>query len=128
MQLVGETVEFDDRLFVDGESEWISGVLYPDHLGIAFTERLADLPQFIREAERLSGRTISRIHGTAAVASSDDRSLLGDWIENGVFQPDRLLRRFRNILGGDWRLTTKRKFQRLTTLFFVEIVCDGRIA
>lgn len=102
-QLVDEAKTFNGRPFVPGD-EWVGGVLYPDHLGIAFTERIADVPQFVRQVEGLSGRKISSIRGTASKALPGDPPLLGDWIEIGTFDADRLTRKFEQELGGKWEI------------------------
>jgi hypothetical protein len=80
-------------------------VLYPDHLGISFTERLADVPQFVQQVEGLSNRAITVIRGVASEALCGDPPLLGDWIKRGTFDPDRLARRFGLVLGGVWTIS-----------------------
>jgi hypothetical protein len=104
IQLVDETIPFLGRLFVRGVNEWIGGVLYPDYLGIAFTERLADVAAFTRAVQQLSAQPIASVQGTASVAGFGNLPLLGDWIRAGRFQPDRLARRFERELGGTWHV------------------------
>jgi hypothetical protein len=101
-QTVAETKAFQGRPFTARLDEWTGGVLYPDHLGIAFTERLADVPYFVAGVQQLSGREVSCVRGTASVAGVGDPPLLGDWIRTGQFQTDRLARRFEAVLGGSW--------------------------
>ncbi len=108
-QLVAETRAFHGRQFVAGLDEWTGGVLYPDHLGIAFTERLADVPCFVAGVEALTGQSVWSVRGTASVAGVGDPPLLGDWITTGVFQPDRLARRFEMVLGGRWQVVVSFK-------------------
>jgi hypothetical protein len=102
-QCTDEPGYFNGRWFVEGD-EWTSGVLYPDHLGIAFTERLADLPGFVRQVERISGISIDSVRGVASVGLPGDPLLLGDWIFNGTFDSARLARRFQLELGGTWSI------------------------
>ena len=102
-QYVDETKSFNGRLF-HPHDEWIAGILYSGYLGIAFTERLADLPQFVLQVTALSGQQITSIRGTASKALPGDQLLLGDWIENGTFDPARLARRFDRELGGVWEI------------------------
>jgi hypothetical protein len=102
-QLVDEGKIFNGKQFVP-DDEWIGGVLYPDHLGIAFTERVADVPQFVKQVEGLSQQKITSIRGTASKALPGDPTLLGDWIEDGTFDADRLTHKFEQELGGKWEL------------------------
>jgi hypothetical protein len=111
-QLVAESKVFNGRWFTAGLDEWTAGVLYPDHLGIAFTERLADVPLFASGVEQLTGFTVRSVRGTASIAASGDPPLLGDWILSGVFQPDRLARRFDTSLGGSWQVVVSFKDPR----------------
>jgi hypothetical protein len=111
-QLVDEAGSFNGRPFVPGD-EWISGVLYPDHLGIAFAERMADVAQFASQVELLAGQPILSIRGIASKALPGDPPLLGDWIEHGVFDVDRLARKFENELGGKWEVRYSAKDPRL---------------
>lgn len=108
-QLVGESKAFQGRQFIAGRDEWTCGVLYPDHLGIAFTERLADVPLFVAGVELLTGQQIRSVRGTASVAGVGDPPLLGDWIQHGLFQPARLARRFDLVLGGTWQVVVSWK-------------------
>lgn len=102
VQFVAEDAVFRGQRFRAAVSEWTSGVLYPDHLGIGFTERLADVPAFTVGIETLTGRPVLSIRGSASVAGVGDPPLLGDWIRAGTFDPDRLARRFGRALGGTW--------------------------
>lgn len=104
-QAIDEPASANGRTLAPGD-EWIGGVLYPDHLGVGFAERLADLPHFIRQVEALAGRTITAIRGTASEALPGDPLLLGDWIKAGTFDPARLARRFDAELGGVWTITS----------------------
>jgi hypothetical protein len=108
-QLVAESKAFNGRSFTAGLDEWTGGVLYPDHLGIAFTERLADVPRFVVEVQQLTGLQITSVRGTASVAASGDPPLLGDWIRRGQFQPNRLAARFDQVLGGRWQVVVSFK-------------------
>jgi len=108
-QLVSESKTFQGRHFTGGMDEWTAGVLYPDHLGIAFTERLADVPLFTGGVQQLTARQIPSVRGTASVAGVGDPPLLGDWIRTGQFQPDRLALRFEQVLGGSWRVVVSLK-------------------
>jgi hypothetical protein len=103
-QLVDETVVFQGRSFTHGVEEWTGGILYPNYLGISFTERLADVPQFVRGVQQLSGQLVTSVRGAASVAGAGDPPLLGDWIRTGYFQPDRIARRFERELGGTWEV------------------------
>jgi hypothetical protein len=108
-QLVAESKSFRGRQFTTGIDEWTAGVLYPDHLGIGFTERLADVPLFVLGVQQLTGSAIWSVSGTASVAGAGDPPLLGDWIRSGHFQPDRLALRFDQVLGGSWRVVVSWK-------------------
>jgi hypothetical protein len=108
-QLVAESKTFQGRSFSARMDEWTAGVLYPDHLGIAFTERLADVPIFVAGVEQLTAHPITSVRGTASVAEVGDPPLLGDWIRSGQFQPDRLARRFEQVLGGSWQVVVSFK-------------------
>jgi hypothetical protein len=99
---------FNGRTFIPAD-EWIAGILYPDHLSVAFAERLADLPQFVKQVEGLCGKRILSIRGTASKALPGDPALLGDWIERGTFYADRLARKFDQELGGKWEIKYKLK-------------------
>lgn len=107
-QYVDETKHFNGRLFVP-DDEWIAGILYVDYLGIAYTERLADVPQFVKQVESLSGKAIISVRGTASKALPGDPPLLGDWIERGTFDPSRLARKFDQELGGQWEIRYRQK-------------------
>ena len=104
-QLVDETKPFRGRSFTAGIDEWTGGVLYPDYLGVSFTERLADVPMFVAGVERIAGGRVGSVRGVASVAGAGDASLLGDWIRSGRFQPERLAARFAEVLGGEWVVT-----------------------
>lgn len=108
-QFVDESVVFQGRLFTLGVDWWIDAILFPDHLGIGFAERLADLPQFVIGVQRLAGRQVSELRGGASVAGIGDPPLLGDWITNGTFDADRLARRFHDELGGTWIITHRER-------------------
>ena len=105
IQYVAETKSFRGRDYDAGSSLWTDGVLYPDHLGIGFTERLADVPMFVAAVEVITEVVIPRVEGTASVAAIGDPPLLGDWIRSGRFQPDRLASRFAETLGGIWAIS-----------------------
>ncbi len=107
-QLVDEARTFNGRSFAPGD-EWIGGVLYQDHLGIAVTERVADVPQFAKQVEGLAGKQITSTRGTASKALQGDPPLLGDWIENGTLNANRLARKFEQELGGKWEIKYKLK-------------------
>lgn len=108
LQRAAETVVFDGRQVIQGVL-WTDGVLYPDYLGIGFTERLADVPQFVAGVQQLSGQPVTSVRGTASLAGVGDPPLLGDWIRTGRFQPDRLARRFDSELGGRWDVIVRLK-------------------
>jgi len=107
-QYVDEAKTFNGRAFLPND-EWIGGILYADYLGIAFAERVADLPQFVQQVEVLSGIIITSIRGTASKALPGDPLLIGDWIERGTFDPDRLARKFEQALGGKWSIIPTQK-------------------
>jgi len=102
-QRLEDAVFFNGREFAAG-AEWIGAVLYPTYLGISFAERLADIPEFCRQVAELSGRLIVEVRGKASIALPGDAPLLGDWIEAGRFDRNRLSRRFNDVLGGSWRI------------------------
>jgi hypothetical protein len=108
-QLVSESKTFQGRHFMSGMDEWTAGVLYPDHLGIAFTERLADVPQFVAGVQQLTARSITSVRGTASVAGVGDPPLLGDWLRSGQFQQNRLAARCEQVLGGRWQVVVSFK-------------------
>lgn len=112
VQLVDSTVEFLGRTFVAGVDEWTGGILFADHLGISFAERLADVPEFVAGVQHLTGRVVSSVRGEASLALPVDPPLLGDWIRTGVFDPDRLTVRFDRRLGGRWVARTMPKYPR----------------
>lgn len=121
VQRVDEAVTINGHTLVAGD-EWTGGVLYLDHLGIGFTERVADVPQFAQQVEALSGQPVTVIRGVASVALPGDPPLLGDWIASGTFDPPRLARRFDQELGGTWTVTYRVKNPRaITTNYEVEI-------
>jgi hypothetical protein len=65
---------------------------------------LADIPQFVKQIERISGHKIASVCGTASIALPPDSPLLGDWLENGTFDADRLAGKFEQELGGQWEI------------------------
>lgn len=101
VQYVDEAKLFNGRQFIPGD-RWIDGILFPDHLGIGFAERLADLPQFVLQVQTISGKAVIAIRGTASIALPGDAPLLGDWIRAGRFDEIRLARKFDQDLGGCW--------------------------
>src|SRR6185312_3642545 len=104
----------------------VGGVLYPDHLGVAFTERVADLPDFVRQVELLAGTSIDSVQGVASIALPGDPPLLGDWLMNGVFDDSRLIKRFKQELGGDWVIACTPRNARVPRLGYnVEIKRAG---
>jgi len=108
-QFVVEAVVFQGRSFTPGVDWWIDGILFPDHLGIGFAERLADVPQFVSGVQRLTGQQVTEVRGGGSIAALGGPPLLGDWIKSGTFDPDRLVRRFERELGGVWALTFRER-------------------
>ena len=67
--------------------------------------------QAVDEAKTFNGR-----------AYGVDDDLLGDWIKDGTFDPDRLARRFDQELGGKWAIAIRVKSPNaLGTVYEVEI-------
>jgi hypothetical protein len=83
---------------------WVDGTLRADGLLIAWAERIADIPQFVLQIERQTGRAISLIKGTPSVASPGEPPLLGDWIAHGSFDENRFGATLARELGGVWEV------------------------
>ena len=111
VQQVAEDYIFLGRVMLQ-DDEWTSGVMFPDYLGISYTERLADVPLFVLGVQQLSRNMVVSVQGDASISLPGDPPLLGDWIRSGTFTPNRLLRRFAHVLGGQWTMTIQNKQTR----------------
>jgi hypothetical protein len=105
-QLLDEPAFINGRHLSPGD-EWTGGILYATHLGISFTERIADLPEFVAGVESLAGVAIDWVTGTASLALPGDPPLLGDWIRSGTFDTVRFGRAFDRVLGGSWQVVVR---------------------
>ena len=111
-QTVAESYIFQGRLFVQDVDIWTDCVLYADHLGIGFAERIADVPLFVQGVQQLTGESITSIKGTASLAGIGESPLLGDWIKYGRFEPLRLARRFEQASRGQWNVVAELKYAK----------------